>query len=189
MCSWAPLPLVPPPPGHPLQVRYRLRFAAQSLCSATLSVLLPMLLGISPACVCAACMSSALMLQLGNSKMHTSCAKRLLILSAYQLVIGIYGMHSITAPKLKINQNYSMSDCNHKCSMQDCNLFAGAGWVAPEVGSTVAWQDAGDGRAPLVASVLEQFGRMTALAKETTTNLLTSTAYWGAQPGQHPPGG
>ncbi len=48
----------------------------------------------------------------------------------------------------------------------------------------MAWQDDGDGRAPLVASVLEQFGRMTALARETTTNLLTSTAYWGPQPGQ-----
>ena len=45
------------------------------------------------------------------------------------------------------------------------------------------WQDGGDARAPLVASVLEQFGRMTALARETTTNLLTSTAYWGPQPG------
>ena len=62
---------------------------------------------------------------------------------------------------------------------------SGGAWVGPDVGSTVAWQDTGDNRAPLVASVLEQFGRMTALAKETTSNLLTSTAYWGAQPGQH----
>lgn len=62
--------------------------------------------------------------------------------------------------------------------------FTDGVWVTPEVGSTVAWHDGGDSRAPLVASVLEQFGRMTALAKETTTNLLTSTAYWGAQPGQ-----
>lgn len=59
-------------------------------------------------------------------------------------------------------------------------------WVGPEVGSTVQWQEGGDARAPLVASVLEQFGRMTALARETTTSLLTSTAYWGAQPGQLP---
>ncbi|DBB08963.1 TPA: hypothetical protein ACH3X3_007597 [Trebouxia sp. C0006] len=59
---------------------------------------------------------------------------------------------------------------------------AGGAWVGPDIGSTVAWQDTGDNRAPLVASVLEQFGRMTALAKETTSNLLTSTAYWGAQP-------
>lgn len=62
---------------------------------------------------------------------------------------------------------------------------SGGAWVGPDVGSTVAWQDTADHRAPLVASVLEQFGRMTALAKETTSNLLTSTAYWGAQPGQH----
>jgi len=62
---------------------------------------------------------------------------------------------------------------------------SGGAWVGPDVGSTVAWQDTADNRAPLVASVLEQFGRMTALAKETTSNLLTSTAYWGAQPGQH----
>ncbi len=62
---------------------------------------------------------------------------------------------------------------------------SGGAWVGPDVGSTVAWQDTGDNRAPLVASVLEQFGRMTALAKETTSNLLTSTAYWGAQPGQY----
>ncbi|KAL3149387.1 hypothetical protein ABBQ32_002188 [Trebouxia sp. C0010 RCD-2024] len=58
----------------------------------------------------------------------------------------------------------------------------GGVWVGPEVGSTVQWQEGTDARAPLVASVLEQFGRMTALARETTTNLLTSTAYWGAQP-------
>ena len=57
-------------------------------------------------------------------------------------------------------------------------------WVGPEVGSTVQWQEGGDARAPLVASVLEQFGRMTALARETTTSLLISTAYWGAQPGR-----
>ena len=55
--------------------------------------------------------------------------------------------------------------------------------MAPEVGSTMQWQDGSDVRAPLVTSVLEQFGRMTALARETTTNLLTSTAYWGPQPG------
>ena len=55
--------------------------------------------------------------------------------------------------------------------------------MGPEVGSTVQWQEGGDARAPLVASVLEQFGRMTALARETTSSLLTSTAYWGAQPG------
>lgn len=58
--------------------------------------------------------------------------------------------------------------------------------MGPEVGSTVQWQEGTDARAPLVASVLEQFGRMTALARETTTSLLTSTAYWGAQPGPPP---
>ena len=60
---------------------------------------------------------------------------------------------------------------------------AGGTWTGPQVGSTVRWQEGGDARAPLVASVLEQFGRMTALARETTTSLLTSPAYWGAQPG------
>ena len=73
------------------------------------------------------------------------------------------------------------------CSRLRCNRQqrgrAGGVWVGPEVGSTVQWQEVGDARAPLVASVLEQFGRMTALARETTTSLLTSTAYWGAQPG------
>ena len=49
-------------------------------------------------------------------------------------------------------------------------------------GST--WQESAEARAPLVASVLEQFGRMTALAKETTSNLLTSN--WGVQPGEKP---
>ena len=65
----------------------------------------------------------------------------------------------------------------------DCTGCSGGVWVGPEVGTTVPWQEGGDARAPLVASVLEQFGRMTALARETTTSLLTSTAYWGAQPG------
>lgn len=54
-------------------------------------------------------------------------------------------------------------------------------WVTPEAGGPTVWHETGEGRAPLVASVLEQFGRMTALARETTSNLLTST--WGVQPG------
>lgn len=58
---------------------------------------------------------------------------------------------------------------------------AGGVWVTPEAGGPMVWQETGEGRAPLVASVLEQFGRMTALARETTSNLLTST--WGVQPG------
>ena len=59
--------------------------------------------------------------------------------------------------------------------------FAGGAWAAAEAGASSNWQEGAEGRAPLVASVLEQFGRMTALAKETTSNLLTSN--WGVQPG------